>query len=141
MVTGEPPKAPVRFFIALTSPPAENALPAPVRITQRMSLSELISSQTRATSSPSPGAPSAFMLSGRSRVRIATWPRFSTFSRDMALRRLAEREILVTAQVMVGGAEQRGQHGGALEVVADGQLVGHAHAAVQLDGLFADVFQ
>ena len=78
-----PLNAPSRAFIALTSPPAEKARPAPVSTTQRISRSALIAAQASATWSPSPGAPSAFMASGRLSVRMATWPRFSVVIRDM----------------------------------------------------------
>ena len=40
--------------------------------------------------------------------------------------------------MVVGIAEQGADHGQPLEVVADEQLVGHAHAAVQLDRLLAE---
>ena len=43
-------------------------------------------------------------------------------------------------EVVVGIAEHRIDHGGALEVVADLVLHGHADAAVQLDRLLADEF-
>src|SRR5665213_1886956 len=90
MATPEPAKAPSRAFMALTSPPAEKARPAPVSTTQRTSRSPFTSSQVAATASPSPGAPSAFRLSGRFRVRIATWPRFSRVRRVMGRLRFAQ---------------------------------------------------
>src|ERR1700761_9569415 len=51
---------------------------------------------------------------------------------------LAEAQEFVAGQVVVGVAELGLDHAGALIVVADGHLVGHAHAAVQLDGVLAD---
>src|SRR5688572_22150619 len=45
------------------------------------------------------------------------------------------------AEVVVGVAEGRLDHGQPLEVVADLVLHGHADAAVQLDRLLADVFR
>src|SRR5579871_1650054 len=85
MATPEPANAPSRAFIALTSPPAENARPAPVSTTQRTPSSAFTCSQTAATASPSPGAPSAFRLSGRFSVSRATGPRISRVNRLMAL--------------------------------------------------------
>src|SRR5579859_5372444 len=51
--------------------------------------------------------------------------------------RRVERQGLVALEVVVDVAKLALDDGGALEVVADGHLVGHAHAAVQLDGVLA----
>jgi hypothetical protein len=44
----------------------------------------------------------------------------------------------VALEVVLGVAERELENGRALEVVADGELFGHAHAAVVLDGGLAD---
>ena len=51
---------------------------------------------------------------------------------------LPARQLRVPPQVPVGVAELAFDHGHALEEVADVQLVGHAHAAVDLHGVLAD---
>ncbi len=52
--------------------------------------------------------------------------------------RLPVRQFRVAAQVPVGVAELALDHRHALEEVADIEFVGHAHAAVNLDGVLAD---
>ena len=81
---GLPPNAPERSFIAFTSPPAENARPAPVSTAQRIDASSTISLHTAATAGPSPACPSAFIMSGRFSVMIAMGPRFSRRRIDMS---------------------------------------------------------
>src|SRR5690606_20695502 len=51
---------------------------------------------------------------------------------------LAVAQLGVAAEVPVGVAELAFDHGDALEVVADIEFVGHAHAAVDLHGVLAD---
>lgn len=50
----------------------------------------------------------------------------------------AVRQFRVAAEVPVGVAELGFDHGHALEEVADIEFIGHAHAAVDLDGVLAD---
>ena len=52
--------------------------------------------------------------------------------------RLRCRKAGEAAAVVIGVAEQRVDHGQALEIMADGELVGHAHAAMQLHRRLAD---
>lgn len=51
---------------------------------------------------------------------------------------LPRRKLGVAFQVEVDVAELLADHGEAFEVVADVEFVGHAHAAVDLDGVLAD---
>src|SRR6476659_10250174 len=60
-----------------------------------------------------------------------------TFSPKREFRRLDLRQLRVPGDVVVRRAELVLQRGEPLEVVADGQFLGHAHAAVQLDRLLA----
>lgn len=60
------------------------------------------------------------------------------FSLKRPFRRLVLRQLCVARNVVVRGAELELQSGEPLEVVADRQLLGHAHAAVQLHRLLPD---
>src|SRR5580704_17399836 len=133
MRTPGPAKVPLFSRIALRLPPAEKALPAPVRITQRMSRSALMREAASANSSPSPSSPSGLRESGRLIVSVTIGPDLSKRSAVMVY----STERSVALEVMIDVAVQRVDHRDALEVVAERQFVGHAHAAVDLHRVLA----
>ena len=83
--TDEPEKFPDLFCIFLTFPPAENALPAPVRITHRISLSLLIKLEASSKLTTSSGSPKGLRISGRFIVKVAIEPFFSNFNQSFIL--------------------------------------------------------
>ena len=75
--TEDPEKFPDLFCIFLTLPPAEKALPAPVKITQRTSLSLLINFEASSKLITSSGSPNGLRISGLFIVNVTTEPFFS----------------------------------------------------------------
>lgn len=95
---GAPPNIPARSAMFLTFPPAENALPAPVRMTTRVSTSTFASSTSSTSRSMTSFPEMGLRASGRLIVQVTTWSRRleSTTSAEVAVIKHPSKQRLLT---------------------------------------------